>query len=109
MIHLFLLAFGVLNALLCHWMVRNTYEGFEFVPTEEKDRFGRVKQKKEWVYKLKMPRWIYFVIWAFCILLPPVSFVATLIMAMVIIGMEESGHFKFICTNRFIEWLNKEV
>ena len=109
MIHLCLLAFGVLNALLCHWMVNHTYEGFEMVQTDETDRFGRLKSKKEWVHKLKMPRWIYFIIWTFCILLAPISFMATLIMAKVITGRVNDKDWKFIYTNKFIEWLKKEV
>lgn len=109
MIHLYFLAFGVLNALLCHWMIRHTYEGFENVKTENLDNFGRIKYQKQWVHKLKKPRWFYIMLWMVCLLLAPASFVASVAMGICIKVKESENEWKFVYTNRFIEWLKKEV
>lgn len=107
MVHLILLAFGVCMALLCHWLIRHTYHyRLEKVNDE---RFGGTRRIKVWDEKMVLPRWVYVLIWAFCILLAPLSFVAPISIGISIGMLCTDGDAKFIYTNGVIEWLKKEV
>ena len=109
MIHIIFLIGGVCCALLCHWMIRHTYEGYTLEDTNELDVFGQPRKKKVWNKKVVLPRWIYILIWLFCILLAPLAIVAPITMGVCISGFCSDGDAHFIYTNRFIEWLKKEV
>lgn len=109
MIHIIFLIGGVCCALLCHWMIRHTYEGYTFEDTSELNSFGQPKKRKVWNKKVVLPRWIYILIWLFCILLAPVSIIAPIFVGYFIAAACSDGEVHFIYTNKFIEWLKKEV
>ena len=109
MIHIIFLIGGVCCALLCHWMIRHTYEDYTLEETNELDSFGQPKKKKVWNKKLVLPRWIYILIWLFCLLLAPLSIIATIAVGYFIAAACSEGDARFVYTNRFIEWLKKEV
>ena len=107
MVHLILLAFGVCMALLCHWLIRHTYHYRSEEVNDE--RFGGKRRIKVWAEKMVLPRWVYVLIWSFCILLAPLSFVAPISIGIFIRMLCTDGDAKFIYTNCVIEWLKKEV
>ena len=109
MIHIIFLVGGVCCALLCHWMIRHTYEDYTLEDTNELDVFGRPRKKEVWNKKVVLPRWIYILIWLFCILLAPLAIVAPIVVGVVIGIACREGEARFIYTNRLIEWLKKEV
>lgn len=109
MIHILFLIVGVCFALLCHWMIRHTYEGYTLEDTNELDVFGQPRKKEVWNKKVVLPRWIYILIWLFCILLAPLAIVAPIVVGVVIGIACSEGEARFIYTNRLIEWLKKEV
>lgn len=109
MILMIFLIGGVCCALLCHWMIRHTYEGYTLEDTNELDVFGQPRKKKVWNKKLVLPRWIYNLIWMVCILLAPVAIIVPIIVGVIIgIACSDDGA-RFVYTNRIIEWLKKEV
>ena len=109
MIHIILLTIGICCALLCHWMIRHTLTGYVLEDTGKRDWLGIPVKRKSWNQKAKLPRWLYILIWLFCILLAPVAIIAPIVVGIVIVVAcsEDSAHFVY--TNRFIEWLKKEV
>lgn len=109
MIHIIFLIGGVCCALLCHWIIRHTYTGYVFEETGECSRYGTTVKRKVWNQKAKLPRWLYILIWLFCFLLAPVAIIAPIAVGTIISVAcnEDSAHFVY--TNRFIEWLKKEV
>ena len=108
MIHIIFLIGGVCCALLCHWMIRHTYT-YSLEETGEKTIFGESVKREVWDKKVVLPRWKFILIWMVCILLAPVAIIAPIIVG-VIIGIACSdGDARFVYTNRFIEWLKKEV
>ena len=109
MIHIIFLIGGVCCALLCHWMIRHTYEGYTFEDTSELNSFGQPKKRKVWNKKVVLPRWFYILIWLFCILLAPMSIIAPIVVVYFIAAACRYGEVHFIYTNKFIEWLKKEV
>ena len=100
---------GVSCALLCHWMIRHTYEDYTWEDTGELNSFGQPKKKKVWNKKAVLPRWIYILIWLFCILLAPFAIVSPIAVGVCISMSCSDGDARFIYTNRLIEWLKKEV
>lgn len=109
MIHIIFLVGGVCCALLCHWMIRHTYEGYILEVTDELNSFCKPNKKKVWNKKVVLPRWIYILIWLLCILLAPVSIIAPIVVGSFIYTACSDGKLHFIYTNKFIEWLKKEV
>ena len=109
MIHMIFLIGGVCCALLCHWMIRHTYEGYTLEDTNELDVFGQPRKKKVWNKKVVLPRWIYILIWLFCILLAPIAIIAPIVVGVIISIACSDGCARFVYTNRLIEWLKKEV
>ena len=101
MIHLILLAFGVCCALLCHWILNNTYEGCKRTWSK-----GKLEYKAEGGEKVKMPRYFYFCLWLFCTLLAPLAWLALMF---VLFMVREDSDMEFIYTNKFLEWLKQEV
>ena len=108
MIHVIFLIGGVCCALLCHWMIRHTYT-YRLEDTGETDWMRSPKKRKVWDKKIALPRWQYALIWAFCILLAPVAIVAPIAVGIAIGVACSEGDARFVYTNRFIEWLKKEV
>lgn len=109
MTHIIFLIGGVCCALLCHWMIRHTYEGYTLEDTNELDVFGQPRKKKVWNKKVVLPRWIYILIWLFCILLAPIAIIAPIVVGVIISIACSDGCARFVYTNRLIEWLKKEV
>lgn len=108
MIHVIFLIGGVCCALLCHWMIRHTYT-YRLEETGKTDWIGRPEKRKVWDKKTALPRWQYALIWAFCILLAPVAIVAPIAVGIAIEVARSDGDARFVYTNKFIEWLKKEV
>ena len=108
MIHIIFLIGGVCCALLCHWMIRHTYSS-SLEETGQMDRTGRPMKRKVWNKKVALPRWVYILIWLFCILLAPLSIVVPIVVFALIAADSSEGEVRFVYTNRFIEWLKKEV
>ena len=94
-------------ALLCHWMIRHTFEP-EWIEHEKPDAYGRYREKV-WVERIALPRWIYVLIWLFCTLLAPLSIIAPIAVGVFLGRLCSDEYCKFIYTNRLIEWLKKEV
>lgn len=61
------------------------------------------------VERIKIPRWIYILVWAWCVLFAPASILAPLIYFFVLMCKRLEGDWCFVYTNRFIEWLRKEI
>ena len=105
MIHFIFLVLGVCMALLCHGILRHTYE----LTTDERFDLRNhlmdptVLKKK----RVKMCRGAYILLWAYCILLAPVSWLAPAFFGITI--YDDDVGYSFICTNRFIEWCKEEV
>ena len=108
MIHVIFLIGGVCCALLCHWMIRHTYT-YRLEDTGEKTIFGEFVKRKVWEKKVVLPRWMFILIWMVCILLAPVAIVAPIAVGIAIEVARSDGDARFVYTNRFIEWLKKEV
>lgn len=108
MIHMIFLIGGVCCALLCHWMIRHTYT-YRLEETGEKDWIGRPEQRKVWDEKIVLPRWKFILIWIVCILLAPIAIIAPIAVGSFIAAVCSDGGARFVYTNRFIEWLKKEV
>ena len=108
MIHIIILIGGVCCALLCHWMVRHTFS-YRLEDTGGLDWMRRPDKRKVWDKKVTLPRWYYILLWGFCILLAPVAIVAPIVAGFAIGISQSDGAVRFVYTNRFIEWLKKEV
>lgn len=108
MIHMTFLIGGVCCALLCHWMIRHTYT-YTLEKTDELDWMRNPKERKIWNKKVTIPRWVYVIIWLFSLLLAPVSIIAPIVVGSFIADACSKGEVHFIYTNKFIEWLKKEV
>lgn len=105
MIHFIFLVLGVCMALLCHWILRHTYE----LTTKERRELrnhlmGPTLLKKK---RVKMRRGAYILLWAYCILLAPISWLAPIFFGIMI--YDDDSDCSFIYTNRFIEWCKEEV
>lgn len=105
MIHFIFLVLGVCMALLCHWILRHTYE---LTKTERRELRNHLMDstllKKK---RVKMCRGAYILLWAWCILLAPISWFAPIFFRIMI--KENDSYCSFIYTNRFIEWCKEEV
>jgi hypothetical protein len=90
-------------------MIRHTLTGYVLEDTGERDWLGIPVKRKSWNQKAKLPRWLYILIWLFCILTAPMAIIAPIVVGIVIVVAcsEDSAHFVY--TNKFIEWLKKEV
>ena len=108
MIHIIFLIGGVCCALLCHWMIRHTYL-YNLEETGEKNWLGDPVKRKVWNKKVVLPRWIYVVIWLVSLLIAPVSIIAPIVVGVIIAAACSEGDARFVYTNKFIEWLKKEV
>ena len=108
MIHMIFLIGGVCCALLCHWMIRHTYT-YRLEETGEKTWLGDPVKRKVWDKKVVLPRWIYVVIWLVSLLIAPVSIIAPIVVGSFIAAACSEGDARFVYTNKFIEWLKKEV
>ena len=108
MAHIVFLIGGVCCALLCHWMIRHTYT-YHLEDTGEMNWLGGPEKRKVWDEKVVLPRWQYVLIWLVCLLLAPVSIIAPIVVGIIISDSCSDGDARFIYTNRFIEWLKKEV
>lgn len=108
MIHMIFLIGGVCCALLCHWMIRHTYSS-SLEETGQMDWTGKPKKRKVWNKKVALPRWVYILIWLFCILLAPLSIVVPIVVGSFIAAACCEDDARFVYTNRIIEWLKKEV
>lgn len=108
MIHIIFLIAGVCFALLCHWMIRHTYT-YHLEDSDEKDWMGIPKKRKIWGKKVVFSRWKYILIWMVCILFAPVAIIVPIIVGVIIGVACSDGDARFVYTNRFIEWLKKEV
>lgn len=108
MIHIIFLIGGVCCALLCHWMIRHTYT-YRLEDTGEKTRFGNPAKRTVWDKKVTIPRWHYALIWAICILLAPFAVFVPIAVGKWLSDMSSGGEARFVYTNKFIEWLKKEV
>lgn len=109
MIHIIFLVGGVCCALLCHWMVRHTYTGYSVKELDECDNYGRKKKTKVWDKKMTIPRWLYILTWVFCILLAPLAIIVPILYIVAIREICDTKSGCFIYTNKFVEWLKKEV
>ena len=105
MIHFLFLVLGVCMALLCHWILRHTYE---LTTTERRELRNHLMDptllKKK---RVKMCRGAYILLWAWCILLAPISWFAPIFFGIII--NDDDSDCSFIYTNRFIEWCKEEV
>ena len=108
MIHIIFLIGGVCCALLCHWMIRHTYT-YRLEETGERDWMKNTKKRKVWDEKVVLPRWKFILIWMVCILLAPVAIIVPIVVGIIIGIACSEGEAHFVYTNRFIEWLKKEV
>lgn len=108
MIHIIFLTGGVCCALLCHWMIRHTFS-YRLEETGGMDWMRIPNKRKVWDNKVILPRWNYILLWVFCILLAPVSIIAPIVVGVAIGVYHSDGAVRFVYTNRFIEWLKKEV
>lgn len=105
---LFILVSGVCCALLCHWMIRHTFTEYEWVELEEPAKDGGTLEKV-WNEKLQLPRWVYILIWVFCIILSPIAFIAPIVVGSYLIIKCDLEGWKFIYNNKVIGWLTRKV
>lgn len=103
-----LLAFGVCCALLCHWMIRHTYVDYEWVKLENPDKDGGTHEKV-WNKRLQLPRWVYILLWVFCLGLFPVAVIVPIVLGAFLLMKGDTEGWKFIHSNKFISWFTKKV
>lgn len=104
MVSLLILAFGVCCALLCHWMIRHTYEDWDWQEYDKPTDDGR-RREKIWNVKLLLPRYVYILLWLLCIILAPIAIACPIAIASIIRSNVSSGDWHFHCENRLWKWV----
>jgi hypothetical protein len=89
-------------------MIRHTYT-YRLEDTGKTGRLGRPEKKRVWDEKIVLPRWHYVLIWTICILLAPLAILIPIAIGKWLSDMCGEGDVRFVYTNKFIEWLKKEV
>ena len=102
------LGMAVISALLCHWILKHTYSGYDYVSLEEPDSKGNWN-RKDWNEKLTVKRWIIISIWFVCGLLSVVSLVVPLILAVIVALQQSYGDWYFKCDTKITRWLNEDL
>lgn len=101
---LLILAFGVCMALLCHWMIRHTYEDWDWEEFDKPTDDG-IRRKKVWNVKLSLPRYLYILLWLFCIILAPISFIPPIVLANIIWAKHSDLDWHFHCESILWKWM----
>jgi len=101
-----LLTFGASCALLCHWMIRHTYQGFELEELAEKDPVHGWKiYNRNWTEKLRVSRWKYILLWVFCLVCAPVALIFPILVALSISIQHQKEEWYFSCKGMVWKWL----
>ena len=102
------LGMAVISALLCHWILKHTYSGFDWISLEKPDSKGN-RSRKDWNERLAVRRWVIILIWFVCGLLSVVSLVVPLILAGIVALQQSCGDWYFKCDTKITRWLNEEL
>lgn len=102
------LGMAVISALLCQWILKHTYSGYDWVSLEKPDSKGNWN-RKDWNEKLTVRRWVIISIWFVCGLLSVVSLVVPLMLAVIVALQQSFGDWYFKCDTKIIRWLNEEL
>lgn len=100
---LIILAFGVCCALLCHWIVRHTYEDWDWEEFDKPTEEG-IRRKKVWNVKLTLPRYVYILLWVICTVFAPIAVVCPLILAYTVRRQHQDYDWHFECENKLWKW-----
>ena len=106
MVILMFLIFGASCALLCHWMIRHTYQEFELEELAEKDpKHGWKRYNRIWTGKLKVPRWKYILLWVCCLGFAPAALLLPILVALSIFIQHQKEEWHFSCKGMVWRWL----
>lgn len=112
---LFILVSGVCCALLCHWMIRHTYEDWDWEEFDKPTADG-IRRKKVWNVKLALPRYQYILLWIFCVVFAPIAIICPIVLANIIRYRHQDQDWYFHCECKIWslivkvrDWFTKEV